>query len=238
MKTIFTRTVNTNTAINLVSGIVRNAADFAAADEAVRQACACNGAACPCRYSDSAITAEGFVYSPDFHSGTNTVSFPQANTCLVTGRTGGGYTHTLSINVKTGVLVVTHEGRRRSFPGNAMDLLPQVWYYINKASEWKLVEYKTCQPNWAAVAGFLSGVAAGHGSRPENSEEADHMAQAARLKLYCRKARAAGRDIPSRLEVGHGKFWQILPGGSCEEYTPPRWTAMEYRRAGAQGITL
>jgi len=236
MKTIFTRTVSSSSAINLVQGIVRNAADFAAADEEIRQDCACNGPACPCTYSDSAITADGFIYSPDFHSGANTVTFPQADTCLVTGRAGAG-DHTLEINIKTGTLTVTHEGRRRSFPGNAMGLMPMVWFYLNKASEWKLVEYKSCQPNWAAIAGFVSGVSAGHGDRPENAEEADYMAQAARLKLYCRKAEAVGRTLPARLMCEDGKFWTYA-NGQPEEYVPPRWTGIEYRRAGAIGISL
>lgn len=229
----FTRTIETSFATELVITIVENASQVARVDEELRQSCDCErfGPACVCRYSNSAITTEGFVYEPDYYSGTNTVTFPEADTLLLTGNAGAG-THTLSINIRTGELTVTHSGRRRSYPGNAMNLLPESWWEINDATNWRLVTSESSRTDWAVVAGFLTGK---YGEGPENLEEAEYLQEQVELAEIRRKAQAVGRELPGLYKDFLSGQWLLMEDGHPWR---PKWTGLEYRRAGAMGVTL
>ena len=239
MKTTFTRTIATDAAIEIVEAIVEITAAAARHDLAVE--CVCDdwhGCSCAARDSRSGFSARGIIYQPDYHSGRNEVTFPAADTLLLIGDAGSGW-HTLSINVATGRLVVTHDGRRRSFPGNAQALLPEMWWDLNLAEDWELVDYQSSQPGWAAVAGFLRGK---HGNGPENLEEWEHLQANKAMAMLRVKAEAAHRQLPKDI-TAQWDYMKERPqflhtvGQLMKEYKI-NWTGIEYRRAAANGIDL
>jgi hypothetical protein len=239
MFTSFSRTIDQNIALELTQELIKTTAQAAWEDLAME--CVCDdwhGCSCQARDAQSSFSDEGIIYQPDYHSGRNTVTFPEPNTLLLTGNAGSGQ-HTLSINVATGELVVTHDGRRRSFPGNAQALLPDFWWELNRAEDWTLVEYRSSQPGWAAVAGFLSGK---KGSGPENLEEWESFQAKKALSKLRTKAEAAHRRLPDTLtaqwdyQSQKPQYLETI-GQLMTEYKVS-WTGLEYRRAAANGVAL
>lgn len=246
MKTTFTRTIAVSIALELAQGIIEKACQDALVSKEF-----CSGPDCPSgqcwscpNRNGSEITPEGIFYRPDVMSGDNMVSFPAPDTVVLLGAAMSG-NHSLAINVATGHLTVTHDGVRRSYPGNAMDLLiPKwvcnhdgswsvtgpAWNNLCDAAEWQLVDYQSSEPEWAAIAGFLSGVAVWHKGLPTNKKEADNLLI---LKPLIEKAALINKEIPNDIFVENGKMFE-------GDYVPykVKWNALDYRRACAMGIQL
>lgn len=228
MKTVFKRAIDPEKALELAELIIARAMDgvnwaFEGLDHD--------------NIVDHAGDGKGsIVYRPDSLSGKNTVSFIGKDTIELFGDAISG-NHSLIINVGTGDLTVIHEGKRRSFPGNALDLLPEIWFdELNKAQDWILCEYETSEETWAATAGFLDGKV---GTGPKNLEELETAENAKKEAIawdtLINKHMAAGRDIPDLyFDPVQDCFFMK---GTQERYIP-KWTAFEYRRAGACGVSL
>ena len=124
MKTVFKRAIEPEKALDLAENIIAKAMD------------AVNWAFEGTETGNEVIHLPGtfgkgyIIYMPDSQSGENTVSFIDTDIIEVYGDAISG-NHFLTINVGTGDLKVVHEGKRRSYPGNAFDLMPKMWDDLN-----------------------------------------------------------------------------------------------------------
>ena len=146
------------------------------------------------------------------------------NTC-------GGNFHSLRID-KTGVLTVTHDGRRRSYPGCFPLPEQSIFWGLNNAHSWELVEYKTSEPEWAAFSGLLRGR---HGIGPENSDEAEQFAASEREREIRKIFAAIGKDFPQEIFLSVTGEWLNY---RHEPISLPKFTALDYRRASAIGVKI
>jgi len=131
--------------------------------------------------------------------------------------TSGGHEHTLYMS-KNGQCVVEHRGARASFPGLGFDLLPKEFFEINYTENWRLVSVKSSRPEWATPIGLLNGQ---FGKGPANQREYDYIQEQKELKRINMAHKAIGRE----------------PVYYIDE-KPKKYSALEYRRAGAMGVTL
>jgi hypothetical protein len=203
----FNRVVDPETALELAQGIIKTAAQAVIDEKNI------NGIR-------SEFSDRGIIYRPDKLSGKNEVVFHKEDTIILFGDAGFGW-HTLTINVGNGELTVTHDGRRRSYPGNAENLLPKIWQEINDIKDWNLMESQSSQPKWAIMAGFLVGT---QGYGPSNLEEADQAFADQALSKLVEKLETSGREIPEGLSAkmmdNQIKF-TINEDGWEKEYIPP-----------------
>jgi hypothetical protein len=217
MKTVFRRKVTVEAAQQLVSGIFRQCAILVEKHPYSQHEC--------CEWGK-----RGFLYHPDYDSGYNWfVPLGGAKYRLI-GDAGSG-SHTLEINTENGELVTTHDGARRSYPGNGFAMLPPLWWELNKIKDWKLVSYKTSEPNWAAVAGLLEGQI---GDGPTCQIEADDIEAEKILTSMRRKCNAAGFPMP--IEVYYDLYSKEFRVSGIP--WKPEFTGVHYRRAAANGVRL
>lgn len=148
--------------------------------------------------------------------------------------TCGGHLHSLEIQ-RDGLLIVTHEGARRSIPGCfPLPENSQFWEFTD-IQNWELIEYVTSEPSWAAVAGLLRGRV---GNGPCNAEEAVGLEDRARTDNLLAICQQIDKAVPSGLhfcsDYDDGDGW--FDGNGCP--VTIKWNAVDYRRAAAVGIKL
>ncbi len=214
MKSIFKRTIKSETAMSLVEGIVSQCRELALAYEDDQDP-----------YTEAGWNNGKFIFCPDYWSGQNTVDFPASNTIRVLGETTHG-SFQLIVSL-SGTITAIHDGYRNSYPGNALQLLPSCWEELNHINGWSIIRVETSQPGWAVTNGWLVGKL---GSGPINLCEQNELI----CKRYIATCRKVGyRDIPESLYFEGGKFWT----DGFREWKPS-FEGIHYRRAAANGINL
>lgn len=173
------------------------------------------------------VTVQGqyIQISPDCYPADIEVRFDK-DEMAVQLNTVGGFEHSLKINVKTGRLTALHKGARNSLSGNRwvlrgiFDSVEEDDTFFNDCSKWQLIEKHTSEPSWAVPMGILRGQ---FGEGPINLEEYEREQAFKRLK---------------RLNKAHAAIG--LPTYQYTEDIPVKkpYTGLDYRRAGAMGITL
>jgi hypothetical protein len=217
MKTTFVRVVDPMSAQQLVTGI------FKECSRLVEKHPYSQYAACGWK-------KEGFLYRPDYWSGDNYFKPLGGSKFQLIGNAGCGQ-HSLTINTETGQLIVTHDGARKSYPGNGFYMLPSLWWELNKIESWSLISYETSMPAWAAVAGLLDGQV---GDGPTCQIEADDIEAEKILTSMRRRCNAAGFPMPIEVYYDlYNKEFRIsgLPW-------KPNFLGIHYRKASANGVML
>ena len=195
----------------------------------------------PCSCSDRYFVAtrtDNFLQvSPDFYGAFfGYESTEDKKVFTFYGRTCGGHTHKLKIDLCTGKLIASHIGARRSSGSIMFDHLPEEFWEINDSKDWELVTYSSSKPEWGVSIALLKGQ---FGEGPTNEEEADHMEWEPKDKAFMSQLNEKLLAV-GRMTLGKDYFFDhgTLYGPDGFPTTIPKWTAIEYRRAGACGVRL
>ena len=109
--------------------------------------------------SDTCYDADdlGYEITAD-HTGVRIgVFYPDNETVDIWSTTCGGTLHSLSVNVNSGLLMLSHEGRRKSTPDTLLQILPPAFEAIQEGENWEIVpnSLKTSEPTWGIWLGLM-----------------------------------------------------------------------------------
>lgn len=192
MKATAKRTVSTATAMAISSHAIEAVGEYLTDPEFGVCRCHDNWGPCTCgaSYESVEVTASAVTISPDHYGAEMGIKFPAPDTIEVWGKTVSGCYQSLAINIATGELVAIHNGSRRSSLGLVCDLLPEEYFYLADAKDWRLTSLETSRPDWGVPHCLLNGQLK---PGPTNLEEYRLQVVAKRTRRLCR---LAGYKIP------------------------------------------
>lgn len=151
------------------------------------------------------------------------------NGFICKGITCGGSRFTLALHKCK--LIVVHDGRRGSYPGNMVIRIPQS---LINSEDWNLIKYETSEPAWVPFNAMLNGTFGQAGfSCQKDKDDAEISASALKLEELCKFL-----GISLDIEAETAMIFDDLATWYIEKYQSIRnsVSGVAYRRLVASGL--
>lgn len=114
------------------------------------------------------------------------------------------------------------------------DVIPEEFWTLNHAKDWQVVEYKSSEPSWGFELALINGK---FGNGPTSQEEADRMALQEKEMKMKKLWERIGKRFPDNIHLLEDGWYKIR-GEEFIKTDLPKYTAFDYRRASAEGVSL